>query len=208
METKAYSEIRGDLKTGDLILFSGKYSISKLVEKLEHSMWSHVAMVVRIPNIEYPLLWESSALTNLPDELYKDNITGPKVVNLEERLKTYGSDLKPYSPPVYAVRHLEVERTDEMINSLTTLFTSLHGLPNPGEWRMIFEVIEGKLFNIPSKLDNYTCSELVAESLIKMGLLGSAKVINSYMPKDFSSDGSLKLLKGNFLKEVGIDINK
>lgn len=208
METRPYSQIKDDLQTGDLILFSGKYSISKLVEKLEHSMWSHVAMVVRIPEIEYPLLWESSALTNLPDEIYKDNITGPKIVNLEERLKTYGSDLKPYIPPVYAVRRLEVERTDEMINSLYTLFTTLHGLPNPGEWKMIFEVTEGKLFNIPSKLDNYTCSELVAESLIKMGLLDNAKVINSYMPKDFSSDGSLKLLKGNLLEEIAIDVNR
>lgn len=208
METRAYSQIKDDLKTGDLILFSGKYSISKLVEKLEHSMWSHVAMVVRIPDIEYPLLWESSALTNLSDELFKDNKTGPKIVNLEERLKSYGSDLKPYSPPVYAVRHLEVERNDEMINSLSTLFTSLHGLPNPGEWKMILEVLEGKLLNIPSKLDNYTCSELVAESLIKMGLLNNQKVINSYMPKDFSSDGSLKLSKGKLLKEIVIDINK
>ncbi|MBK1812779.1 hypothetical protein JHL18_19335 [Clostridium sp. YIM B02505] len=208
MKTIAFSELKDDLKTGDLILFSGKYSISKLVEKLEHSMWSHAAMVVRIPNIEYPLLWESSALTNLSDELYKDNKTGPKIVNLEERLKTYGSDLKPYTPPIYAVRRLEVERTDEMINSLNALFTSLHGLPNPDEWKMILEVVEGKLLNIPSKLDNYTCSELVAESLIKMGLLENKRVINSYMPKDFSSDGSLKLLKGTLLEEIAIDINK
>lgn len=208
METKPYSQIKDDLKTGDLILFSGKYSISNLVEKLEHSMWSHVAMVVRIPSIEYPLLWESTALTNLPDQLFNDNKTGPKIVNLEERLKTYGSDLTPYVPPVYAVRHLEVERTDEMINSLYELFTSLHGLPNPGEWKMIFEVCEGKLFNIPSKLDNYTCSELVAESYIKMNLLDTEKVINAYMPKDFSTDGSLELLKGELLDEVVININE
>jgi hypothetical protein len=106
------------------------------------------------------------------------------------------------------VRHLEIEKTDEIFNSLSTLFTSLHGLPNPGEWKMILEVMEGKLFNIPSKLDNYTCSELIAESLIKMGLLDNSKAINSYMPKDFSSDGSLKILKGNLLGEIAIDINK
>lgn len=68
--------------------------------------------------------------------------------------------------------------------------------------------MEEKLFNIPSKLDNYTCSELVAESLIKMGLLDNSKVINLYMLKDFSSDGSLKILKGNLLEEIAIDINK
>lgn len=207
MEKRAYSEIKDSLNTGDLILFSGKYPISKLVERLENSPWSHVAMVVRLPNVDYPLLWESSALTNLKDEIYKDNIPGPKIVKLEDRLKTYGDDLKPYTPPVYAVRSLEVHRSEEMKKQLEELFIKVHGLPNPGEWKMIFEVAEGRLFNIPSKLDNYTCSELIAESLIKMGILDNKKVINYYMPKDFSSDGALKLLKGHFLKEVLIDIN-
>lgn len=170
-------------------------------------MWSHVAMVVKISGIKDPLLWESSALTNLVDVFFKDNKPGPKIVNLEERLKTYGSDLIPYIPPVYAVRKLQLNRTDEMLTSLTKLFSSIHGLPNPNQWKMILEVLEGKLFNIQSKLDNYTCSELVAESLIAMGLLDNRRVINSYMPKDFSSDGSLKLVKGNLLKEILIDIN-
>lgn len=208
MNTTAYSIIKDKLQTGDLVLFSGQYSISKLVERLEHSHWSHVAMVVRIPDIEEPLLWESTALTNLPDQIYHDNKTGPKIVDLKQRLLTYGSDVVPYVPPVYAVRQLEAERTPEMLNALSTLFTSLHGIPNPGEWKMIAEVLEGKLFNIRSKLDNYTCGELVAESYIKMGLLSDKKAINGYMPKDFSTDGTLKLLKGKLYGELLININE
>lgn len=208
MKIMPYSQIKGSLETGDLILFSGQYQISKMVERLERSQWSHVAMVVRIPNIDNPLLWESTALTNLPDQIYSDNKTGPKVVDLKERLQTYGSDVKPYVPPVYSVRKLVVERTPEMIIALQNLFTSLHGIPNPGEWKMIWEVVMGRFLNIPSKLDNYTCGELVAESYIKMGLLGNKKAINAYMPKDFSTDGILKLLKGELKDEVSIDINR
>lgn len=204
MQKRPYSEIEPQLRTGDLILFSGQYEISRLVEKLEGSIWSHVAMVVRIQDIDVPLLWESTALTNLPDALMNDHLTGPKLVDLRQRLETYGSDVSPYVPPRYAVRPLEVERTDEMIGNLHALFTELHGIPNPGQWKMILEVIEGRLFHIRSKLDNYTCSELIAESLIHMGLLDADAVINGFMPSDFSSDGRLKLLKGQFGEEIDL----
>ncbi|MBY9080159.1 hypothetical protein KIH86_26625 [Paenibacillus sp. HN-1] len=208
MQKRPYSEIEPQLRTGDLILFSGQYEISKLVEKLEGSLWSHVAMVVRIPEIETPLLWESTALTNLPDALMHDHLTGPKLVDLRQRLETYGSDVVPYVPPRYAVRPLEVERTEEMISSLHELFTKLHGIPNPGQWKMILEVIEGRFFHIRSKLDNYTCSELIAESFIEMGLLDPKAVINGFMPSDFSSDGHLKLIKGQFGDEIEIDLTE
>jgi hypothetical protein len=202
-----YSELQTRMQTGDLILFSGQYPISKMVEKLEHSLWSHVAMVVRLPDMEAPLLWESTALTNLPDTLVHDHKTGPKLVDLKERLQTYGSDVTPYVPPRYALRPLQVERTSGMIQALHSLFQELHGIPNPGQWKMIFEVVEGRFFKIHSKLDNYTCSELVAESYIKMGLLDPKLVINGFMPKDFSSDGRLPLLKGRLEEEIEIDLH-
>lgn len=208
MSTIPYSQIKDKLVTGDLILFSGRYNISKLVERLEDSQWSHVAMVVRLPQIAEPLLWESTALTNLPDQIFHDNKTGPKIVDLKERLLTYGSDVQPFVPPVYAVRRLEVERTEEMTNALNALFTSLHGIPNPGKWKMIWEVVLGRFFNSPTKRDNYTCGAMIAESYIKMGLLKDKKVINGYMPKDFSTDGSLVLLKGKLQDELLININE
>ncbi|WP_156934191.1 hypothetical protein [Paenibacillus zanthoxyli] len=71
---------------------------------------------------------------------------------------------------------------------------------------MILEVLEGRIFKIRSKLHNYTCSELVAESYIKMGLLDPNAVINGFMPSDFSSDGHLPLLKGSFREEIEIDL--
>lgn len=207
MDKKPYSELKAELQTGDLILFSGQYPISKFVQKLEHSMWSHVAMVVRLPEWEEPLLWESTALTNLEDVLVHDHLTGPKLVDLKQRLETYGSDVTPYVPPRYAVRPLKLERTDDMIAALHALFTELHGIPNPGQWKMIWEVIEGRFLHIRSKLDNYTCSELVAESFIKMGLLDPNAVINGFMPRDFSSDGHLPLLKGELEPEIEIELH-
>ncbi|MNC28473.1 hypothetical protein D3C75_766780 [compost metagenome] len=207
MMKQPYSKLESNMQTGDLILFSGQYSISKLVERLEGSMWSHAAMVVRLPGWDTPLLWESTALTNLPDAQFHDQKTGPKLVDLQQRLLSYGSDVTPYVPPRYAVRPLQVERTPEMLEALQSLFTELHCIPNPGEWKMIGEVVEGRFFRIRSKLDNYTCGELVAESYIKMGLLDPKAVINGFMPKDFSTDGKLRLLKGRLEDEIEIDLH-
>ncbi|KAA9002421.1 hypothetical protein F4V43_13465 [Paenibacillus spiritus] len=207
MNKLPYAEIQSGLQTGDLILFSGQYEISKKVEKLEGSPWSHVAMAVRLPEFQYPLLWESTALTDLPDETYQDHIPGPKLVKLEDRLRSYGSDVVPYVPPRYAVRPLVMDRTTEMLDALRHLFTEIHGLPNPGQWEMIWEVALGRLFHIRSQQDNYTCSELVAESYIRMGLLSQDSVVNGFMPKDFSSDGNLELLKGRFGEEIEISLD-
>ena len=206
METKPFSELATEMRTGDLILFSGRYEESELIEKLERSPWSHVGMVVRLTDDEQPLFWESTTLTNLADEIFHDHLQGPKVVNLYQRMKQYGRDLRPYVPAQFAYRKLDVTRTDAMIRRLTKMFTRDHGLPNPSEWNMIVEVVEGRLFNIPSRLDTFFCSELVADSYLKMGLLPADRAVNAYMPKDFTSTGHLPLLMGLLEPEILIEL--
>ena len=56
MKEMAYSKLAPLLKTGDIVLFSGQYQMSKIVEKLEGSKWSHVAMVIRLDDYDEPLL--------------------------------------------------------------------------------------------------------------------------------------------------------
>lgn len=204
----AYSELKDSLKTGDIVLFSGRYSMSKLVEKLEHSRWSHVAMVVRLPEYDEPLLYEATALTNLEDLYFHDHITGPKIVNLLDRLKTYGQDVKPYEPPTYAIRRLSEPLPEEAVNTIKGILKDLHGLPNPDEKRMIFEVLVGRYLWIPTRMKDITCSAFIAYTYKKLGLLKSLKPINGYMPKDFSTDGHLALTNVSLSDEIIIDIHK
>lgn len=195
-----YSKIAPTLKTGDIILFSGDYDISKKIEWAEKSRWSHVGMVVRMPEVDKPVLWESTDLANLEDIKFHDKKHGPKLVYLYDRIANYnGND--------YAVRHLDVERTSHMIDALFKLICEAHGLPDPGAWKMLIEFLEGRLFRKASKLDNYFCSELVAESYIKMGLLSEKIPPNGFMPKDFSTEGKISLVKGNLGEEIFIEID-
>ncbi|PKM49423.1 MAG: hypothetical protein CVV02_16290 [Firmicutes bacterium HGW-Firmicutes-7] len=205
--TIAYEEIKNRLKTGDIVLFSGKYTMSKMVEKLEHSRWSHCGMVVRLPEYDEPLIYEATALTNLEDLVHHDHITGPKVVNLLERLKTYGQDVEPYEPPTYAVRLLDKPLPEADMDILNELLKELHGLPNPDEKRMIFEVLVGRYLYIKTKMKDITCSGFISYTYKKLGLLKSLKPINGYMPKDFSTDGHLNLKGVTLSNEIVIDIH-
>lgn len=208
MSKEAYSKLAPTLKTGDLILFSGRYEMSKLVEKLEGSKWSHVAMVVRLDKYDFPLLYEATALVNLPDLVTGDHITGPKVVNLKERLDTYGKDVTPYEPPQYAVRRCNKEASPQDVDKIKSILKNLHGLPNPGEWRMIYEVVVGRYLYITTKMTDITCSGFIAYTLRQLGRLGGRKPINGYMPKDFSTDGKMKLLNGvTYGDEIIIDLD-
>lgn len=191
MDKMPYSELAPLLKTGDLVLFSGRYQMSKIVEKLEGSKWSHVAMVLRLDGYDEPLLYEATALTNLPNLINGQTVTGPKVVNLKKRLETYGSDVTPYVPPMYSVRRSNHEATSDEVTMIKSIVTNLEGLPNPGTWPMIFEVILGRYLYIPTPMTNITCSGFIAYTFRKLGWLKGHKPINGFMPKDFSTDGTL-----------------
>lgn len=204
MNSILYSELEKTLKTGDIVLFSGQYQISKLVEKLEHSKWSHVGMIVRPdPNGEV-YFFESTALINLEDVMEHDNKTGPKLVKLIDRLETYGADLVPYVPPVYAVRRFLKDTVNE--EKLFDYIKKVHGIPNPGEWKMIEEVIEGRIFSIPSKSHDYTCSKLIGETLETLGFYHPKKPLNGLMPMDFSTDSHIKQLTSLWDKEIMINL--
>ncbi|MEW9109545.1 MAG: hypothetical protein AB2374_09355 [Cytobacillus gottheilii] len=207
MKTETYDQLLPLLKTGDLILFSGKYEMSKLVEKLEHNKWSHVGMVVRPDPDGEVYFFESTALVNLEDEWFHDHETGPKVVKLLDRLKTYGQDVEPYVAPEYAVRTLTMKnKIDDQ--KLYDYIKSVHGIPNPSEWSMIEEVIEGRMFHITSKRNDYTCSKLIAETYLTLGITSFSMPLNGLMPKDFSSAGHIKIKDGELGEEILIQLEE
>lgn len=207
MNSKSYNKYVKDFQTGDIVLFNGKYPISKLVEELEHSKWSHVGMVVRPDPEGEVYFFESTALTNLEDIMEQDHITGPKLVKLIDRLKTYGADLVPYVPPVYAVRPI-LKHNEVDMDKLFEYIKKVHGIPNPSEWKMIEEVIEGRIFSIHSKSNDYTCSKPIGETLEVLGFYQPIMPLNGLMPMDFSSDSSIKQLAAIWGEEIYIELEK
>jgi signal transduction histidine kinase len=189
---REYDDIEVRLQTGDIVLFKGLY-INRMGEKSVAAEWTHLGVVVRIPGTDEPLLWESTPLETIPDRQLRRPKKGAQLVSLRERLGTYETS-------VYAARYLKTARTPEMTQALYGFIYEVHGLPFPKDFQVIRKVIHGRLFRRwwarKTRFKSIFCSELVAESYMRMGLLPEAPPSSAYMPVDFSSARRLPLLRG------------
>lgn len=200
MEIKkvSYADICETLRTGDLILLSGQLFTSELTQLIQGSKWSHVAMVIRPEDIgiEYPrlVLWESNTLVNLKDVGFDQAKVGPMLVDLEERIHT--DKVEKYDD-LFQIRYLDHGHfnTDELHDRLKSFIQKSHASGYPkSELQMFKDVFDGLFKNEDPEPSEYFCSELIADTYIHMGLMTSDYVANSYVPKDFSDQGTLPLL--------------
>ncbi|MGG4142658.1 hypothetical protein ABEW34_05960 [Paenibacillus algorifonticola] len=192
-----YSEIEDQLQTGDILLCHSVIHESIIIEFIEGSPWSHIGMIVRLPQYDYPLLWESTTFDNIPDVLLGKTKNGPMLVPLHERLQT---DVGNLWDPMFALRKLNVQRTPQMQAALLDIIEELHHAPFPTMAEMAVSVSEG-LAGIHSGYKTLFCSQLLAATYIRMGLLSPHKVPNSYWPVNFSSEGHVELLNNATFSE-------
>jgi hypothetical protein len=204
----SFDEISADLKTGDLFLAHGDSLISHLIEDLTWSEWSHSGMVVLAEDIGLTglptniLLWESTHSTELPDivtgQYKKDQkyVGGTFLVGLKDRI---AADIKVKEIPL-AIRHLQVERTPEMLAALKKTTEDVRKAYFPSDEQFVKDFLRGRLEKkAPESWDHFFCSELVAYTLMNMGLLSrDAHVPNYYEPKSYSTENKegVPLLKG------------
>jgi hypothetical protein len=196
-----YENVRSRTQTGDLVLFHGLDLESKIIEFVEHSIWSHIGMVVRVPCLEYPLLWESTPLHYLTDPLLHKTKSGPRLVSLDDRLVV---SLNKGLYNRFMVRRLEMKRSKDMLNALSDFISEVHLMTFPTEWVVLKDFLEGRLLKSAAGVRrSFYCSELVAETYMRMGLLPELPPSNAYLPKDFASQGHLPLQMG---AKLGKDI--
>lgn len=184
-----YSEIRDQLGTGDVVLFSGKGGISNLIKNFTRSKWSHVGMVLCIPESDMVLLWESTTLSNIAD-LDTHRITkGVQLVPFSQRLQRYEGTA--------AVRQLAVNRKQLNLDGLSTFRSEMKGRPyEKSEAELFKAAYDGWGGKNEEDFSSLFCSELVAGAYQAMGLLPKPankndKAVlpaNEYTPKDFSDE--------------------
>ena len=147
-----YSDIRNQLDTGDIVLFSGKGHISSAIKWFTAGKWSHVGMVIRSSEWDMLLLWESTTLSNLKtiDNAHKE---GVQTVFLSERVATYDGDI--------GVRRLSVERTPQMIEDLKAFRAMVKDRPyEESKWELIKSALDGPSFlENQEDLSSLFCSE-------------------------------------------------
>ena len=190
-----WSELSKDLQTGDIILFHQDGLISRLIDIFTDAHFSHVGMVVRQsenPETEQLMFWQSFepeggvVLDKLPDFL-------------TEYLTKYKG--------TFVCRHLNVERSPEMVEALNAFMTKVKGRPFPSIWGMLSHWLEGKL-GIDSGEKSFFCSDLVADSYINMGVLPQKPPPNFYAPKNFATSKDMHfLLDANFSEQIPFELD-
>jgi hypothetical protein len=202
-----YDDIRNALKTGDILLFSGKGGISDGIKFFTLSKYSHVGMVYKFEDPQgldpkgSLFCWESTTLSDLKDADTGKLTKGVQRVELSERLERCFS--KGYE---ISVRQLSKSLTNAMVLALNNFRHEVSGRPyEKDKIELLKAAYDGIFGENKEDISSLFCSELVAEAYQRMGLLTEELPSNEYIPKDFSSEKSLSLELGYSLQnEIAI----
>lgn len=211
MEWKVkYEEASPDFKTGDVVLMHGDFPMSKLIQLIEGSKWTHSGMIILAKDIGkegvWPdvLFWESNSLTNLPCLITGKPKTGPMLVPFQERLQT---NMNNYYDSEFAVRPNTTPLGQDALQKLTDFLPKYMDATFPSDLKMWYENIEGRKSGKFSGTAQIFCSELLTMTFQAMGVMSTNWVPNAAMPKDYSSLGAITFLKRGYLEpEVYLDI--
>ena len=193
MVAMKYEDIRSHLKTGDILLFSGKGGISDGIKFFTVSKWSHVGMVYKLDNPLDPkgsvFCWESTTLSDIRDVDSGKLTKGVQRVELSRRVERCFS-----SGYEISIRPLSKALTDNMILALNDFRHEISGHPyEKNKIELLRSVYDGIFGNSREDLSSLFSSELLAEAYQRMGLLKDIPPSNEYTPKDFSTEKSLSL---------------
>ncbi|MBF0271338.1 MAG: hypothetical protein HQL98_04550 [Magnetococcales bacterium] len=216
-----YLKHRNNLKTGDILLFSGRGPTSWMIRLGEWSKWSHVGMVIK--NDIGLFSWESTTLSNIKDASDGKEKMGVQIVSLSERIKRYDGEIAYRSLAIPKGIKIEEEETTGdgitrgMEKKLWEIRQQLRDRPYE---KHKLELIKSLIDVLPGStnkedLSSVFCSELVAEAYQSMGLLPPNEPSNEFTPRDFSCAGRInkKLLakepfRASLGDEIYIKINK
>lgn len=189
MEKKNYKKF---LETGDIILFSGDYIVSRFIEYFCKSIFSHCGIIIKNP---------SFLDKNLEDDIYVlesgyENINDP-----ENSRKKYGVQLTKldyiinnYNGKLY-YRKLNCIRDNSFINKIYQIHSNVHNLSydtNIIDWiKAEFNINIGDV----QKTNTFWCSSLVAYFFVKVGFLDENIPWTLITPNEFSSTSNILKFK-------------
>jgi hypothetical protein len=185
-----YHKLRGQLQTGDLVLFAGTSFSSRLVQLMTMSRWSHIGVVVKLPEYgNIPLLWEATRANKLADIQHGLLGDGVQLVSLDEKIHSYQGDV--------AIRRLK--------NSVDAQQRQIHLRKLMQDWQakpycnIVIKNLtawwRGEKASTITQCGGF-CSEFVAELYKTWQLLPPERPSRYYLPDDFAPNSSLKLAQG------------
>lgn len=174
-----YPELRAQLKSGDLFFASGDYLLSKAIQKVTDSPWSHVGIVFRLDAIDRVLLLES----------VEDS--GVRFAPLSKYLHDYENS-RPYKGRAVLARCQDV--TAATVTGLSTF--GIDELTQPYDRDEVAKILARIALGLGRKERDreYICSELVYECFSRAGKEFAYNPQGFVSPEDVWVDDKLVLV--------------
>jgi hypothetical protein len=177
---EAYEKVRNELRSGDLIFCSGSARISELIKQFTGSVWSHVAMVLRLENLNRVLVLESV------------ESVGVRMVPLSNYIVNYQNTHQSYPGRVYVARHTQVDEYN--VREMATFGLNLLGKPYDREEiiRIMSRITNLSHVSSLQRNTEYICSELIYECFQWVGIGMKTNPQGFIAPSDIAIDEHIK----------------
>ena len=186
-----------DFSSGDIILLSGRTPIHLRAAEVTGCAWTQVAVVYRDAVQSQPLVFQATMFPACPDVRHGSVFQGVQLVRISDLSRTFDGGI--------AVRKLQPALSDAQSMRYSAFVDEVYGRPFCGSKKV--SVGAWRRGNKPSDGQSYFCSELVAETYQRLGLIPrppSGRSANNFIPADFSTTfpgALLPLAAGVFLAE-------
>lgn len=189
LQKKSYSAARSEIKSGDVLLASGNYMFSKLIQKATDSCWSHVAFVMRLDEIDRLMVLESI------------EGKGVRTIPLSEYVSNFEGTGKGYDGRLAIARHsdFQVKCTPKKIKDFAQFAVDRFAYPYDEEEiaRITARIVGAKLGFKPGELkrnEEYICSEYVYECYRKIDIKIQQGNSGFIAPGDFPADVNMSFM--------------
>lgn len=191
-----FNKKRADLKSGDLLLFSGHGPFSWMVRCGTMSPWSHVGVVHRDPTTDELYIWHSTNESKIKDEITSEKKDGVQLNKLETYLKSYDGDI--------VIRSLNKRLPDPSPEFDWFLKHTNQGYEN-NDLEMVNAAFNGFCDPNYGSGNTYFCSEAVPLYYIERGILDKDKIGNicTLTPYHYTSFGEefIKFKSGYYFEK-------
>lgn len=178
-----YQQVKGEIKTGDILLCSGRYLVSELIKKASDSIFSHVALL---------FYWNDRVIVL---ESVEDD--GVRAVPLSHYLYNYENNGKIYNGELYIARHEVINSPNFDEEKLKRMFGKAVDLLNRNyDKDEIAQIVARIGLGIGRHKDDdeYICSEFVDECFKELEIELFRDQKGFILPEHIAADPNIKPL--------------
>ncbi len=186
---RIYEDVRAEIRSGDLLLASGEYPFSKLIQKTPDSPWSHVAFVMRLDVIDRVMVLESIETKVV------------RTIPLSEYVRNFEGTGRGYRGRLAIARHrLFQEKCDAAaLQRMAQFAVDRFSYPYDEDEiaRITLRLVGAALGFKKRELkrgEEFICSEYVYECYQRIGIQIRYDSSGFVAPKDFANDPVVDLL--------------